>query len=84
MTIVWTKHGGVRQKEWQRKLGITKERVEDVVRNPQQIVPGDLDLLIAQSKFEGGLLRILYVESGNERRIVTVYWTSKVERYWKE
>jgi general stress protein 26 len=52
--------------------------------NPEQIVSGDVDVLIAQTKTHNGLLRAPFVEVGNNRKVLTVYWTSKVERYWKE
>lgn len=84
MRIVWTKHAEERQREWQRKLGITREEVEEVLAHPEQTVPGDLGALVAQSRRGDGLLRVPFVASGDERKILTVYWTSKVEKYWKE
>ncbi len=84
MQILWTKHAEDRQKEWEKKLGITKEEVENLIRNPEQIVPGDLSVLVAQSRSRGGLVRVAFLESSDARKIVTVYWTSKVEKYWKE
>lgn len=84
MRIVWTKHARERQQAWQKKLGITREEIEEVLTNPEQIVPGDLGALIAQSRRGNGLLRVPFVMAGEERKILTVYWTSKVEKYWKE
>jgi len=81
--IVWTKHAEIRQHAWEQKLGITKEEVENAVQNPEQTVPGDLTILVAQSRTRGGLLRVPFFESTEERRIITVYWTRKVEKYWK-
>ena len=52
--------------------------------NPEQIVPGDLGILVAQSKTRNGLLRSPFIEMGDTRKVLTVYWTSKVERYWRE
>jgi len=83
MKILWTKHAEERQKEWERKLGIKKDEVERVVRNPDQIVPGDKEILVAQSKTYGGLLRVPFVVMGEDKRVLTIYWTSKVERYWR-
>lgn len=57
MRIVWTKHAEERQKEWERKKGITWFEVEDLLKTPEQIVPGDMDALIAQSRKHGGLPR---------------------------
>ena len=84
MKITWTNHAEIRQKEWGKKLGITKQEVEDLLRNPAQIIPGDLSLSVAQMKTRGGLLRVPFVELKEERKVITVYWTSKVEKYWKE
>lgn len=36
MDIVWTKHAADRQKEWEKKLGITRQEVEELLRNPEQ------------------------------------------------
>lgn len=82
--IVWTKHAEVRQQEWEKKLGITKMEIENLLRNPGQIVPGDLNVQVAQSKTRGGLLRVAFFEAKAERKIVTVYWTSRVEKYCGE
>lgn len=84
MKIVWTKHAEDRQKEWEKKMGITHSDVEDLLKNPQQIVPGDMDALVAQSKRGNGLLRVFFKDIGGSRKILTVYWTSKIEKYWKE
>lgn len=82
--IQWTKHAEVRQKEWERKLGITREEVEGIVTNPEQIVKGDMDLLIAQAKRRHGIIRVPFEQGEGRRKVITVYWTSKVEKYWKE
>jgi len=82
--IIWTRHAGERQEEWQKKLGITPQEVEDLLRDPEQVVPGDLDAFVAQAKRGNGLLRVPFVETERGRKILTVYWTSKVEKYWRE
>ena len=84
MKIIWTKHAEERQKEWEKKLGITQQEVEDLLRNPEQIVPGDMDAFLAQTKRSKGLLRVPFEDTGKGRKILTVYWTSKLEKYWKE
>ena len=83
MKIIWTKHAEDRQKEWERRSGITRQKVEDLMRAPAQIVSGDMNILVAQSKFLNGLLRVPFIEARGDRKIITVYWTSKVEKYWK-
>ena len=82
--IAWTRHAEDRQKEWQRILGITREEVEEVLAHPEQVVPGDGDVLVAQARRGRGLLRVPFRPEGVGTRIVTVYWTSKVEKYWRE
>ena len=84
MEIIWTKHAKDRQKQWERKLIITRQEVEDLIRNPEQIVSGDKDDLIAQRQTRNGLLRAPFIEIEGKRKILTIYWTSKVEKYWKE
>lgn len=83
MKIVWTKHAEERQQEWQRTLGITRQEVEELVKNPAQVVPGDRAVLIAQVRRGNGLLRVAFVEGKGNRTVLTVYWTSRIERYWK-
>jgi hypothetical protein len=83
MYIVWTRHAEERQKQWQQRLGIAREEVEIVLNNPQQIVIEN-EVLIAQSKRGNGLLRIVFVNIGNTQRILTLYWTNQVNRYWQE
>jgi hypothetical protein len=84
MKVIWTKHSETRQKEWERTLQISRLEIENLVSNPEQMVLGDMEVLVAQTKTRGGLLRVPFVESGGTRKILTVYWTSKVEKYWKE
>jgi len=84
MNIKWTKHAQERQKQWEKGLGITSHDVEETVSHPEQIVPGDLGALVAQKRRGSGLLRVPFSETGDERKILTVYWTSKIDKYWKE
>lgn len=84
MKVIWTIHAESRQKEWERKLGIKKQEVENLMSNPDQVVPGDKDILVAQARNRNGLLRVPFLEIGGDRKILTVYWTSKIEKYWKE
>lgn len=83
MEIIWTKHAEVRQTEWERKLGITHKEVEELIADPEQLVPGDLGTYIAQMKRGNGLLRVVFVEMRERRKVLTLYWTSKIEKYWQ-
>ncbi len=80
--IVWTTHAYERQAEWEKKRGITREQIERLVKDPEQIAPGYRDALVAQARSGGGLLRVPFVEVGGQRKLLTVYWTSCIDRYW--
>jgi hypothetical protein len=84
MKTVWTKHAEERLREWEKKLRIGRREVEDLLNKPEQVVPGDLGAVVAQGRRGNGLLRIVFIERGHERKVLTLYWTSKVEKYWKE
>lgn len=84
MKIVWTKHAKERQAEWEKKLEIARQEIEDLINDPPQIVPDDLDVLVAQKLRDNGLLRVPFVEVNKQRKILTVYWTSKIKKYWRE
>ena len=84
MKIIWTKHAENRQKEWDKKLGITRQKVEDLVQQPEQIVPGDMNVRVAQARTYNGLLRVPFVTVGEDKKILTVYWPSRVEKYWEK
>ena len=77
-------HAQERQKEWERKLGVTRQEVEEMLENPEQIVSGDQNALVAQSRRGEGLLRVPFVEVEGKRKILTVYWTSQAKRYGEE
>ncbi len=57
MEIVWTQHAEERQQQWEQRLGITRQEVEAVVINPEQMIPDDEGILVAQSRRGNGLLR---------------------------
>jgi len=82
--VIWTKHAVERQKEWKKKKGITRAEIEQLIKNPEQIVSGHENVKIAQAKKEDGLIRVPFIESKDGRKILTLYWTSKIEKYWKE
>ncbi len=82
--IIWTNHAEERQREWERMKGVTRDVVQNVVLSPSQVVPGDRDTRVAQSQWQGGLLRIPFIETRDGRKVLTVYWTSRTKRYWRE
>jgi Domain of unknown function (DUF4258) len=81
--IIWTKHAEERQQQWSDRLSITKEEVEAVLQNPQQVVTEN-DVQVAQAKRGNGLLRVIFAEIGGTHRILTLYWTNQIKRYWQE
>ncbi len=83
MNVVWTEHAEHRLLEWSKKRSVTREQVETVVIAPEQIVAGHAGLQVAQSRMGTGLLRIPFFELEGARKIVTVYWTSQITRYWR-
>jgi hypothetical protein len=64
-------------------MGITRQEVEEVVLHPAQLVPGDLEAQVAQSRRGVGLMRVPFLQLGDSRRILTIYWTSKLDKYWR-
>ncbi|BAU13298.1 hypothetical protein LEP3755_38370 [Leptolyngbya sp. NIES-3755] len=83
MEIVWTLHAEQRQQQWEERLGITKQEIESVLLAPEQSVPDEEDVFVAQSRRGDGLLRVVYAEVGATYRILTVYWTNQINRYWQ-
>jgi len=83
MKIVWTRHADERQTEWEKTLRITKEEVENLLASPAQVVAGDMGIQVAQGKTRNGLLRVPFVRTEDGLRIITIYWTSRTERYWE-
>jgi hypothetical protein len=59
------------------------EEVESLIRSPAQVVSGDMGILVAQGRTRDGLLRVPFVRTEDSLRIITVYWTSRIERYWE-
>lgn len=79
MKIIWTKHAEDRQREWEKKLG-TRQKVEDLVHSPEQIVPGDMDVLVAQVRTQSGLLRAPFVAVGGDRKNLYKGFSSYTEK----
>ena len=61
--------------------------VESFLENPQQKVPEHGDVICYQSKIDinqkGYLVRVMVNETVRPARVVTVYRTSKIKKYWK-
>ena len=70
-------------KEQMITRGIEESIVDSVLQNPQQTFMIDTEICAYQSKIEDQLLRVFVNTVRNPIRIVTVYRTSKVQKYWR-
>jgi hypothetical protein len=74
------------QQEMDRR-GIPLAVVESVLAAPAQIVPEHGDVVCYQSKAEINqkpyLVRVMVNEKATPPKVVTVYRTSKINKYWK-
>jgi hypothetical protein len=84
MKIYYTKHA----REILEERKIDKEIVDKLLRNPQQIINTKGDIEIAQGIFKrfgkDFLLRVVYKREGETIKVITAYWTSKIEKYWED
>ncbi|MFA5865915.1 MAG: DUF4258 domain-containing protein [Phycisphaerae bacterium] len=67
---------------------LSNEIIEDVMTNPQQVISSYGGRKIYQSKiaFDDGkifLVRAIVKDDINPAVVVTVYRTSKIEKYWR-
>jgi len=66
---------------------INHRDILDVLKLPGQILSTKKGRKIAQKKLsrkrKEGLLRVIFEEKVDAKVVVTVYWTSKIEKYWR-
>ena len=73
-----------------RRRGIGKELVHKVITTPEQVVVVRPGRVICQSRLkrEGSeqryLLRVIVDIDKFPAEVVTAYWTSKIEKYWRK
>ena len=84
MRFRYSKHA---QQEMQRR-GIPQEVVDSVLSHPEQVVPEREGLNAYQSKVDFGgeelfLLRAIIKDDVEPAVVITVYRTSKVDKYWR-
>ena len=70
------------------RRNISRESVEAVLDNPEQVVSGKNDHTIYQSRldFGGGkiyLVRVIVDPTVEPLLVITVYRTSKIKKYWR-
>jgi hypothetical protein len=70
-------------KERIKTYNLTEELIENTLKNPDEIVKGYEGRLIAHKLLNGHILRVVYSETKDEIKVITVYPARK-ERYWRE
>jgi len=85
MKFRFSKHA---KQEMERRK-ISSELVESVLESPQQIISekGKMKTYQSQIDFGGGrifLLRVIIDDNFEPPVVVTVYRTSKIEKYWSK
>lgn len=81
--IIWTQHALERQEAWEQTHGITQDEIEALLEDPDQVVEGHGDARVAQTRRGDGVLRAPFVDEQAGRKVLTVYWSSQVDRYWE-
>jgi hypothetical protein len=76
-------------KEEAVRRGIPTQMVESIVDNPQQVVLDATGKRVFQSKveFQPGkiyLVRVVIGDKADPPTVITVYRTSKIEKYWRK
>lgn len=83
-TFAFTQHALEEMKE----RGIAKPVVISVLNEPDQIVPGYGGRVCHQSvirmRGKNYLIRVIVDEREDPIRVITVYRTSQIKRYWSE
>lgn len=74
-------------REEAERRGIPEDMVDRIMRSPEQILETHSNRKIYQSRIEIGDKRYIIraiVEQANPLVVITVYRTSKIEKYWSE
>jgi hypothetical protein len=71
--IILTKHVKIRIKERE----IDKETIEEVVINPDEILPGMFGRSMARKNYGGKTLEVVYVKEKNNLIIITAYFITE-------
>ena len=86
MATIITEHARF---EAQRR-GIDLELVLSIIEHPQQKVPSKKNRFVLQGKYHDKitekemLLRVIVESTGSTLKVVSVYRTSKIDKYWIE
>ena len=74
--IIISKHA----KERIKTYNLTEKIVIEAIRNPDEIIEGYLETIIAHKLLNEHLLRVVYTKEKDKIRVITVY-PAKKERY---
>jgi len=81
--VEFTKYAELQAQE--RKINYRD--ILDTLKSPGQVLSAKKGRKIVQKKLKRGgvegLLRVIFEEKVNAKVVVTVYWTSKIEKYWR-
>lgn len=72
------------------RRGIAIEQVEAIIKNPKQELRSLKGRVILQNKFYDSIgkkemmIRVIGVRESEVFKIITVYKTSRIQKYWKE
>ncbi len=70
-----------------RKRKIPSEIIDNIMQNPQQIIPQERKCIyqsIVNHEGKEFLARIFVNTNGIKPKIITLYLTSKINKYWKQ
>jgi hypothetical protein len=71
-----------------QRRGIELDLVLSIIESPQEKVPSKKHRLVLQSKYydkiadKEMLLRVIVESEGSTVKVISVYRTSKIEKYW--
>ncbi len=86
MDVIITEHA----KFEASRRNISEELIKSIVEAPQQKLSSRKGRVIVQNKYldevedKEMILRIVGTESTEEFKVITVYKTSKIDKYWKK
>jgi LysM repeat protein len=85
MKIIITNHARF---EAQRRQ-IDLELAQAIVENPGQKIPSQRARIVFQNRYydkienKEMLLRVIVAQSGDKLKVISVYKTSKIDKYWR-
>ncbi|TPW14062.1 MAG: hypothetical protein FD130_1451 [Halothiobacillaceae bacterium] len=75
-------------REEMKRRGIPQKLLDAVLNNPQQVAPEREGKKVYQSQVDFGqgkifLLRVIVADDTDPAIVITVYRTSRIEKYWR-